>query len=280
MEKVYVISSPVLCLSPEPSGTLVPAGRVHGMARVRKFTHRTRTPQTRTPIPLLGPATRALPYGPFPPSPIAVLQYRTAPKNVNDSLFRPTQLIGKPHKIRCKAATATGSRKLQVGSASEINELLRVGAQYTIYQESTSQGLNPDLICGTSCMFSYVKNRRRRRRMDTEWIDTVLDAVLKVRLPSDGNPMWQTQLDAPHFELDKLLACVAFPIQKHWPEIAGTRILNLALVMLSSGQPGPDGGRTLPGDKILEIVQRLLKHEKESRLARFDMKARDYSLAR
>jgi hypothetical protein len=29
--------------SPDPSGTLVPAGRVHGMARVRKITHRTRT---------------------------------------------------------------------------------------------------------------------------------------------------------------------------------------------------------------------------------------------
>ncbi|KAJ7323526.1 hypothetical protein DFH08DRAFT_941449, partial [Mycena albidolilacea] len=60
------------------------------------------------------------------------------------------RLDWKNHKIQCKAATATGSSKLQVGSASEINELLRVGAQYTIYQESTSQSLNPDLICGTS----------------------------------------------------------------------------------------------------------------------------------
>ncbi|KAJ7238708.1 hypothetical protein C8J57DRAFT_1528645 [Mycena rebaudengoi] len=36
-------------------------------------------------------------------------------------------------------------------------------------------------------------------------------------------------------ELDKLLSCVALPIQKHWPQIAGTRILDLALVMLGPG---------------------------------------------
>ncbi|KAJ7774391.1 hypothetical protein B0H14DRAFT_2965324 [Mycena olivaceomarginata] len=356
------------------------------------------------------------------------------------------RLDWKNRKIQCKAATATGSSKLQVGSASEINELLRVGAEYT-YQESTSQGLNPDLICGTSGAEFYededstgnfwrldvqlcekweakaqVHNRKAQRfwvqylnpiTMDTKWIDIVLDAVLKVRLPSNGNPMWQTQVNAnilaglfphlqhftpsqntalldlfastvwrprdefrletgtsilfahgkptpdlldqligrclswtrPYSELDKLLACVALPIQKHWPEIAGTRILVLALVMLSPGRPGPDGGRTVPGDKILEIaetspaacklllpvimnmcrgrmigspatrllglfvsfgvqvriegtavlpwlmtefigddnstgnLQRLLKDEEEGRLARFDVKARDYSLA-
>jgi hypothetical protein len=55
-------------------------------------------------------------------------------------------------------------------------------------------------------------------------------------------------------ELDQLLSCVALPIQKHWPEIAGTRIVDLALVMLSPGRPGPAGGRTVPGDKILEVI--------------------------
>ncbi|KAJ7799910.1 hypothetical protein B0H14DRAFT_2901664 [Mycena olivaceomarginata] len=327
-------------------------------------------------------------------------------------LIVSTQLIGKNHKIQCKAATATGSSKLQVGSASEINELLRVGAQYTIYQESTSQGLNPDLICGTSGAEFYedenstgnfwrldvqlrekweakaqVHNRKAQRfwvqylnpiTMDTKWIDIVLDAALKQTqvnanilaglfphlqhftrsqntalldlfastfrletgtsiLFAHGKPT-PDLLDQligrclswtrPYSELDKLLACVALPIQKHWPEIAGTRILDLALVMLSPGRPGPDGGRTVPGDKILEIaetspaacklllpvimnmcrgrmisspatrllglfvsfgfigddnstenLQRLLKDEKEGRLARFDVKARDYSLA-
>ncbi|KAJ7793192.1 hypothetical protein B0H14DRAFT_151100 [Mycena olivaceomarginata] len=169
--------------------------------------------------------------------------------------------------------------------------------------------------------------------MDPKWIDIVLDAVLKVRLPSNGNPMWQTQVNAnilaglfPHLqhftrsqntalldlfastvwgprdeyrletgtsilfahgkptpdlldqligrclswtrsysELDKLLACVALPIQKHWPEIAGTRILDLALVMLSPGRPGPDGGRTVPGDKILE-VRRIQIYKSDTKL--------------
>ncbi|KAJ7744835.1 hypothetical protein B0H14DRAFT_2986635 [Mycena olivaceomarginata] len=329
------------------------------------------------------------------------------------------RLDWKNRKIQCKAATATGSSKLQVGSASEINELLRVGAEYT-YQESTSQGLNPDLICGTSGAEFYededsdstgnfwrldvqlcekweakaqVHNRKAQRfwvqylnpiTMDTKWIDIVLDAVLKVNAnilaglfphlqhftPSQNTalldlfasthsfahgkptPDLLDQLigrclswTRPYSELDKLLACVALPIQKHWPEIAGTRILVLALVMLSPGRPGPDGGRTVPGDKILEIaetspaacklllpvimnmcrgrmigspatrllglfvsfgvqvriegtavlpwlmtefigddnstgnLQRLLKDEEEGRLARFDVKARDYSLA-
>lgn len=57
----------------------------------------------------------------------------------------------------------------------------------------------------------------------------------------------------PYSELDKLMCCIALPIQKHWPDIAGTRILDLALVMLSPGRPGPPGGRTVPGDKILEV---------------------------
>ncbi|KAJ6556317.1 hypothetical protein B0H19DRAFT_1152381 [Mycena capillaripes] len=59
----------------------------------------------------------------------------------------------------------------------------------------------------------------------------------------------------PYTQLDKLLCCVALLIQKHWADIAGTRILDLVLVMLSPGRPGPAGGRTVPGDKILEIAQ-------------------------
>lgn len=57
----------------------------------------------------------------------------------------------------------------------------------------------------------------------------------------------------PYSELDKLLACVALPIQKYWPDVVGTRILDLAFIMLSPGRPGPPGGRTVPGDKILEV---------------------------
>ncbi|KAJ6568014.1 hypothetical protein DFH09DRAFT_1155624, partial [Mycena vulgaris] len=57
----------------------------------------------------------------------------------------------------------------------------------------------------------------------------------------------------PYSKLDRLLELVALLIQKHWPDVAGTRILDLALVMLSPGHPGPAGGRTVPGDKIFEI---------------------------
>ncbi|KAJ7861968.1 hypothetical protein B0H14DRAFT_517125 [Mycena olivaceomarginata] len=79
------------------------------------------------------------------------------------------RLDWKNHKTQCKAATATSSSKLQVGSASEINELLRVGAQYTIYQESTSQGLNPDLICGTRCVFSPSLDCAQLSRIGFQW---------------------------------------------------------------------------------------------------------------
>ncbi|KAJ7205497.1 hypothetical protein GGX14DRAFT_458526 [Mycena pura] len=263
----------------------------------------------------------------------------------------------KNHKIQCKAATGT-ARVAQGGSPSQLNELLRVGAQCTIFDQSMALGLNPSLISGASGADFYaeeddaavnfwrlvapareqwetkaqVHNRKSQAfwtkyldpiTSDKKWIDITLDAVLNVRLPSNGNIMWQNQVNAnvlaglfphlrrftpeqnnmlldlfasktwrprdefrletgtgilfahgkpttdlldqligrclswtrPYSELDKLLACVAFPIQKHWPHIAGTRILDLALVMLSPGRPGPVGGRTVPGDKILEIAQ-------------------------
>ncbi|KAJ7088280.1 hypothetical protein C8R44DRAFT_819377 [Mycena epipterygia] len=263
----------------------------------------------------------------------------------------------KTHKVQCKAAISSAARLAQVGSASELNELLRVGAQYTIYDQSIALGLDPSLISGASGEEFYeekdgtgnfwrleapvreqweakaqVHNRKSQRfwmtylsplSIDTKWIDIVLDAVLNVRLPSNGNTMWQDQVNAnilaalfphlrkftpaqntallnvfastfwrphdgfrlnigagilfphgkptpdlidqligrclswtrPYAELDTLLACVAVPIQKHWPDVAGTRILDLALVMLSPGRPGPPGGRTVPGDKILELAE-------------------------
>ncbi|KAJ7615730.1 hypothetical protein DFH06DRAFT_111827 [Mycena polygramma] len=58
----------------------------------------------------------------------------------------------KAHKIQCKIASQNGPRaqtaRAQVGSASQLNELLRVGGQHTIYQESTMLGLDPSLITG------------------------------------------------------------------------------------------------------------------------------------
>ncbi|KAJ7466485.1 hypothetical protein FB451DRAFT_1561172 [Mycena latifolia] len=61
----------------------------------------------------------------------------------------------------------------------------------------------------------------------------------------------------PVSELAALLTNVALPIQTYWPNITGTRILDLALVMASPWRPGPmdPEGRRIPGDKLLEIAE-------------------------
>ncbi|KAJ7017731.1 hypothetical protein C8F04DRAFT_425405 [Mycena alexandri] len=137
----------------------------------------------------------------------------------------------KTHKIQCKVASqsgATGSRVPQVGSSNQLSELVRVGAQYTIYDDCMALGLNPDLISGASGEEFYedkdgagefwqldapvreqweakaqVHNRKSQRFWTTylspisigrEWINVVLDAVLHVRLPSNNNEMWQNQV--------------------------------------------------------------------------------------
>ncbi|KAJ7737539.1 hypothetical protein B0H16DRAFT_104757 [Mycena metata] len=59
----------------------------------------------------------------------------------------------KTHKTQCKTASqggATGSRVPQVGSSTQLSELVRIGAQYTIYDDCMALGLNPDLISGAS----------------------------------------------------------------------------------------------------------------------------------
>ncbi|KAJ7435217.1 hypothetical protein B0H11DRAFT_2114471 [Mycena galericulata] len=273
-------------------------------------------------------------------------------------------LIGdwKTHKVQCKVAASRGAgvgsgSSLRQGSASELQELVRVGAKVTIYDESMALGLDPSLISGASGAEFYeekdgsenfwrleapvreqweakakVHNRKSQRFWMTylaplsigrEWIDIILDAVLNVRLPSHNNAMWQDQVNAnalsalfphlrhftpaqntalldifasrrwyddgrfrletgttillahgqptmdlieqligrclswtrPYSEIDQLLSCAALPIQKHWSEVVGTRILDVALAMLSPGRPGPPGGRTVPGDRILEIAE-------------------------
>ncbi|KAJ7652707.1 hypothetical protein DFH06DRAFT_1205475 [Mycena polygramma] len=267
----------------------------------------------------------------------------------------------KAHKIQCKIASQqtprTQTARAQV-SASQLSELLRVGGQHTIYQESTMLGLDPLLITGANGEDFYltkvdgarnfwrleapireqweakaqVHNRKAQRfwtsylspiSIGQEWVDVVLDAVLNVRLPSNNRDMWQDQVNAniiaglfphlrrftpaqnttlldlfasrvwnggddfrlqtgtnilfghgqptlnlieqligrclswtrPYSEIDQLIGCVALPIQKHWPELAGTRILDLVFAMLTPGRPGPASGRTVPGDKILEIAE-------------------------
>ncbi|KAJ6556319.1 hypothetical protein B0H19DRAFT_1262396 [Mycena capillaripes] len=152
----------------------------------------------------------------------------TALKDVNEASD------WKAHKIQCKIASQTAldsqPRTAQVGSSSQLNELLRIGAQHTIYQESSELGLDPSLISGASGADFYdekdgagnfwrleapirerweaqaqVHNRKSQRfwtsylspiSIGKEWIDVVLDAVLNVRLPSNNNPMWQEQVNA------------------------------------------------------------------------------------
>ncbi|KAJ7337704.1 hypothetical protein DFH08DRAFT_964665 [Mycena albidolilacea] len=67
------------------------------MSRVWKNTHCTRTPQTRTPIPLLGPATRALPYALRPP-PSRTLppRFRHRPNHLHP-LRVDTPVASRPH---------------------------------------------------------------------------------------------------------------------------------------------------------------------------------------
>ncbi|KAJ7764010.1 hypothetical protein DFH07DRAFT_956279 [Mycena maculata] len=239
-----------------------------------------------------------------------------------------------------------------------MQQLVNVGAKYTIYDESMALGLDPSLISGASGAEFYEEKdgsgkfwrldasvreqweakAAARLRATTlsvmltttissigrEWVYIVLDAVLNVRLPSNNNEMWQNQVNAnilaglfphlrhftstqnsalldifanrnryeddgtfrletgttilfahgqptpdlidqligrclswtrPYSELDKLLACVALPIQKHWSDLVGTRLLDVSLALLSPGRPGSPGGRTVPGDKILEIAE-------------------------
>ncbi|KAJ6603582.1 hypothetical protein DFH09DRAFT_394915 [Mycena vulgaris] len=136
----------------------------------------------------------------------------------------------KTHKVQCKATTgaAPQSATAQVGSSVELNELLRVGAQYSIYDDSMALGLDPSLISGTSgaefyeekdgsAMFwrleapareqweakAAVHNRKSQRfwttyldpiAVDRKWVNIVLDAVSNVRLPSMNNTMWQDQV--------------------------------------------------------------------------------------
>jgi hypothetical protein len=61
----------------------------------------------------------------------------------------------KAHKFQCKIAAqgASGAqpRAAPVGSSTQLNELLRVGAKYTIYDESMALGLDPSLISGARC---------------------------------------------------------------------------------------------------------------------------------
>ncbi|KAF7309260.1 MYND-type domain-containing protein [Mycena indigotica] len=264
----------------------------------------------------------------------------------------------KAHKTHCKAFQKLG----QVPPVPEtllrrLEEMLRVGRQHTIYEQSSALGLDPSLISGTIGADVFKESGEKghfwrlgedeRKKWDDkaaaitrkaqqfwisylspltvkyEWVDIVLDAVLNVRLPGYNNVMWQNQVNAnilaglfphlhrftptqnttlldifaspawhddgtfrletgttvlfahgrptanlidqligrclswtrPYSEIDKLLCCVALPIQKCWPDIAGTRILDLAFAMLSPGRPGPAKGRTVPGDKILEIAE-------------------------
>ncbi|KAJ7450168.1 hypothetical protein FB451DRAFT_1286330, partial [Mycena latifolia] len=257
----------------------------------------------------------------------------------------------KTHKVQCNAAT--GSAPAQVGSSSQLNQLLRIGAKYSIYDESMALGLDPTLISGASGADFYdekdgagqfwqleapareqweakadVHNRKSQRfwttyldpiSTDRKWIDscarrcppratpqqrqhdvnanilaglfphlrkftpaqnTALLDLFTSRVWSAGGT-FRLETGAgilfahgrpsadlidqlvgrclswtrPYSELSKLLEFVALPIQKHWADIAGTRILDLALAMLSPGRPGPPGGRTVPGDKILQIAE-------------------------
>ncbi|KAJ7112057.1 hypothetical protein C8R43DRAFT_1242855 [Mycena crocata] len=58
-------------------------------------------------------------------------------------------------------------------------------------------------------------------------------------------------------EVEALLGHIAGPIQTYWPAVAGTRILDLALVIASPWRPGPYDmfGSRVPGDKIFEIAE-------------------------
>ncbi|KAJ7640150.1 hypothetical protein B0H17DRAFT_1216720 [Mycena rosella] len=51
--------------------------------------------------------------------------------------------------------------------------------------------------------------------------------------------------------LEKLLTYMALPLQKHWPDLAGTNIFDLAVCMVPEYRAHP---RDVPGDRIIEIA--------------------------
>ncbi|KAF7314724.1 MYND-type domain-containing protein [Mycena kentingensis (nom. inval.)] len=271
------------------------------------------------------------------------------------------------HKIQCKITQKLAPGPPPEGAMAQIQELVRVGGQHTIFQEVIALGLNPDTISGSSGADMYAAGAERQRsfspdsywRLDEEvrkywdvkaeetnrkarrfwmsylapltlryeWVDIVLEAILNMKLPAIGPMVWQNQwttqvganiiaglfphlhrftpaqnttlLDIfasprwhydgtfrlevgttvlfghgrpnpdfidqivsrclswtrPYSEIDKLICCIAIPIQKCWPEAAGTKLLDTALAMLTPGRPGSASGRTVPGDKILELAK-------------------------
>ncbi|KAJ7617868.1 hypothetical protein FB45DRAFT_215666 [Roridomyces roridus] len=170
----------------------------------------------------------------------------------------------KTHKIACKAATSVASSSspsdvpsptsLRRGSPTDLQQLIRVGAQHSIYQDTLQLGLEPDLISGVTGAEFYdekdgsakfwrldgsvreewennarVDHRKAQRFWKTflspitdarKWVDIVLDAVLNVRLPSNNQPMWQTQVNA------NILAGL-FPHLRHFTREQNTALLDI-----------------------------------------------------
>lgn len=58
-----------------------------------------------------------------------------------------------------------------------------------------------------------------------------------------------------HSELDLLLRYVVLPIQKFWPDVAGTKLLDLCFILISPGRgPKPGTGWTPPPHEIIMEV--------------------------
>ncbi|KAJ7617871.1 hypothetical protein FB45DRAFT_932859 [Roridomyces roridus] len=174
----------------------------------------------------------------------------------------------KTHKIQCRTSTASptptpststspSGATLRRGSTRELQEILRVGAQSSIYQDSSDWGLEPFLISGANGEDYYrmqdadgsknfwgmsstardrwdakaqVHNRKSKRfwmsylspiSVSRDWIDAVLDAVLHVRLPTiEGRDMWQDQVNA------NALAGL-FPHLEHFTHAQNTALLDV-----------------------------------------------------
>ncbi|KAJ6467637.1 hypothetical protein C8R47DRAFT_811362 [Mycena vitilis] len=189
----------------------------------------------------------------------------------------------KTHKIQCKIASQQTARtptaRAQVGSASQLSELLRVGGQHTIYQESAMLGLDPLLITGANGEDFYltkvdgarnfwrleapireqweakaqVHNRKAQRfwtsylspiSIGQEWVDVVLDAVLNVRL------MWQDQVNAniiaglfPHlrrFTPAQNTTLLDLFASRVWNSGDEFRLQTGTNILFGHGQPTPD----------------------------------------